>query len=146
NRRAPRRAGSGPATTNNMTSDERAVRDLALQRARVAAYPPGEYVGQESFMGAGEILSLARRAGVGRKTSVLDLCCGAAGPGRFITATLGCAYLGVDADASAIAIAQRRAAHLNCRFHQARIPPVPGGFDVVLLLETMLAFADKEAL
>jgi hypothetical protein len=34
-----------------------------------------------------------------------------------------------------------------CRFDVARIPPVPHGpFDVVLLLETMLAFRDKATL
>ena len=42
--------------------------------------------------------------------------------------------------------ASERAA-LPCRFEVARVPPLPPGpFDVVLLLETMLAFADKETL
>jgi len=66
--------------------DERTPFDRALQRARLAAYAPGEFVGQESFMRAGEILSLARRAGIGPGVSVLDLCCGVAGPGRHIAA------------------------------------------------------------
>jgi hypothetical protein len=36
---------------------------------------------------------------------------------------------------------------LPCRFEVARIPPVPPGrFDAVLLLETMLAFPEKEPL
>ena len=36
---------------------------------------------------------------------------------------------------------------LPCRFEVARIPPIPPGpFDVVLLLETMLAFPDKQPL
>ncbi len=78
---------------------------------------------------------------------MLDLCCGVAGPGRFITSELGCSYLGVDSSASAIEIARERAAGLPCRFEVARVPPVPPGpFDVVLLLETMLAFADKQTL
>jgi SAM-dependent methyltransferase len=78
---------------------------------------------------------------------VLDLCCGIAGPGRFITRELGCSYLGVDVSASAIETARERAGDLPCRFGVARIPPVPDGpFDVVLLLETMLAFSDKETL
>jgi ubiquinone/menaquinone biosynthesis C-methylase UbiE len=39
------------------------------------------------------------------------------------------------------------AGNLPCRFEQAHLPPLPeGGFEVVLLLETMLAFPDKEAL
>jgi SAM-dependent methyltransferase len=127
--------------------DERVPFDMALQRARVSAYAPGEYVEQESFMRAREILALAHRAGIGHGVSVLDLCCGIAGPGRFITRELGCAYLGVDLSASAIGIARERAGDLRCRFEVSPIPPIPAGpFDVVLLLETMLAFPDKEAL
>lgn len=98
-------------------------------------------------MRAGEILALARQAGIAPGVSVLDLCCGVAGPGRFITRELECAYLGVDLSAAAIEIARERAGDLPCRFHVARIPPIPGGqFDVVLLFETMLAFADKKTL
>ena len=100
-------------------------------------------------MRAGEIRSLARRAGIGPGVSVLDLCCGVAGPGRFVTAELGCSYLGVDLDASAIELARdrARATGLSCRFEVGEVPPVPSGpFDVVLLLETMLAFPDKETL
>ena len=79
--------------------------------------------------------------------SVLDLCCGIAGPGRFITRELGCSYLGVDSSSSAVEIARERAGDLSCRFEVARIPPIPPGpFDVVLLFETMLAFPDKETL
>jgi SAM-dependent methyltransferase len=127
--------------------DERAPFVRGLQRARVAAYAPGEFVEQESFMGAREILALAREAGIARGLCVLDLCCGIAGPGRFITRELGCTYVGVDVSASAIEIARERAGDLACRFELARIPPIPPGpFDVVLLLETMLAFPDKETL
>lgn len=127
--------------------DDRAVVGRALQRARLSAYPPGEFVGQESFMRAGEILALAVQADIAPGVSVLDLCCGVAGPGRFITRELGCTYLGVDASPSALDVAREAAAGLDCRFEVARIPPVPPGqFDVVLLLETILAFADKENL
>jgi SAM-dependent methyltransferase len=130
-----------------MKQDERAPFVQALQRARVSAYAPGEFVGQESFMRAGEILALAREAGIAPGVSVLDLCCGIAGPGRFITQELGCTYLGVDYSASAIDIARESAGDLPCRFEVSRIPPVPSGpFDVVLLFETMLAFPDKETL
>src|SRR5512133_2228575 len=98
-------------------------------------------------MTAGEIRALAVQAGIGPAVSVLDLCCGIAGPGRWLTQELGCAYLGVDASASAVAIARERAGDLPCRFAIARVPPLPAGsFDVVLLLETMLAFEDKDAL
>jgi SAM-dependent methyltransferase len=119
----------------------------ALERARATAYPTGEYVGQESFMRASEVRKLAHQARVGPAVSVLDLCCGVAGPGRMITAESGCHYLGVDHSASALATAQELAGNLPCRFEQAHLPPLPKGrFEVVLLLETMLAFPDKDAL
>ena len=98
-------------------------------------------------MTAGEIRALGVQAGIGPGITVLDLCCGIAGPGRFLTRELGCAYLGVDASANAVAIAHELAGDLPCRFMVAQVPPLPAGpFDVVLLLETMLAFEDKDAL
>ena len=98
-------------------------------------------------MRAGEIRVLADQAGIAPGVSVLDLCCGVAGPGRFVTAELGCTYLGVYFSSSAIDIARERAGDLPCRFEVSRIPPIPPGpFDVVLLFETMLAFPEKEPL
>lgn len=130
-----------------MKQDDRAPFAQALQRARLSAYAPGEFVEQEGFMRAGEVRALAEHAGIAPGVSVLDLCCGVAGPGRFITQELGCAYLGVDYSSSALDIARERAGHLPCRFEVARVPPLPPGpFEVVLLFETMLAFAEKETL
>jgi SAM-dependent methyltransferase len=130
-----------------LKQNERARFVQALQQARMTAYPPGEFVGQESFMLAGEIRALARQAGIAPGVSVLDLCCGVAGPGRLITQELGCTYLGVDFSSSAIDIARKSAGDLPCRFAVSRIPPIPPGpFEVVLLFETMLAFPEKEAL
>jgi SAM-dependent methyltransferase len=127
--------------------DERAPFVRALQHARESAYAPGEFVEQESFMSAAEIRALATAAGIAPGASVLDLCCGVAGPGRLITRESGCTYLGVDLSASAIEIARERAGDLPCRFEVSRVPPIPPGpFDVVLLLETMLAFREKERL
>jgi ubiquinone/menaquinone biosynthesis C-methylase UbiE len=98
-------------------------------------------------MRASEVRALAHRARIGPGASVLDLCCGVAGPGRMITAESGCRYLGVDHSASALAAARELAGNLPCRFELAHLPPLPEGrFEVVLLLETMLAFPDKEAL
>src|SRR3954454_6493705 len=75
--------------------DQRAPFLAALQRASEAAFPPGEYVGQEGFMRAGEIRQLARRARVGPGVSVLDLCCGVAGPGPVVYAELEWRELGL---------------------------------------------------
>jgi sarcosine/dimethylglycine N-methyltransferase len=128
-----------------MRQDERERYDRARRTARTAAYSPGDFVEQESFMRAGEILSVASRAGIGQGVSVLDLCCGVGGPGRFITSRLGCTYLGVDMSISAIEVARVRATGLSCRFEVAAVPPIPSGpFDV--LLETMLAVRDKQTL
>lgn len=119
----------------------------ALRRAQAAAFGRGEYAEQESFVRASEILALAARAGIGPGVSVLDLCCGVAGPGRLLTRELGCLYLGVDSSESAVAVATQRAEGLSCRFEVAEIPPLPPGtFDVVLLFETLLAFREKGAL
>jgi SAM-dependent methyltransferase len=127
--------------------DDRLQFERALLRARVSAYAPGEFVGQESFMTAGEIRALAVQVGIGPEVTVLDLCCGIGGPGRFLTREMGCDYLGVDANASAVAVARERAGDLPCRYVTEHVPPLPAGsFDVVLLLETMLAFEDKDAL
>ncbi len=98
-------------------------------------------------MRAAEVRRLAHQARVSPGDSVLDLCCGVAGPGRMITAESGCRYLGVDHSASALAIARQLAGNLPCRFEQAHLPPLPDGrFEVIFLLETLLAFPDKEAL
>lgn len=123
--------------------------DRVLWQAREEAFPAGEFVGQESFVSASEILWLAERAGVGAGVSVLDLCCGTGGPGLFLTRALGCDYLGVDAEAGAVARARQRVVDegVDARFDVASVPPLPEGpFDVVLLLETLLAFRDKGAL
>lgn len=125
------------------------VADKLLWHARAAAFPDGQFVGQESFVSAGEVLSLARRAGIGPGVSVLDLCCGTAGPGRLVVRETGCTYVGVDARPEAVSEAVRGACDdgIDARFQVGRVPPLPPGpFDVVLLLETMLAFRDKAGL
>jgi ubiquinone/menaquinone biosynthesis C-methylase UbiE len=73
-------------------------------------------------MRSGEILALAKRSGIGPGVSVLDLCCGVAGPGRLVSRELGCTYLGVDYSPGAVAIARERARDLPCRFEVSRIP------------------------
>ncbi|HEY2239179.1 MAG TPA: class I SAM-dependent methyltransferase, partial [Streptosporangiaceae bacterium] len=60
-------------------------------------------------MRAAEIRTLAHQARIGPGVSVLDLCCGVAGPGRMITAASGCRYLGVDQSATSLTTARQRA-------------------------------------
>lgn len=140
-------AGMHQFAKEAVKQNERASTFDALSRAQQLAFGSAEYVEQESFVRASEIVALGKRAGIGPGVAVLDLCCGVGGPGRFLTRELGCVYLGVDASDSAVAIATQRAGGLPCRFEVGEVPPVPRGtFEVVLLLETMLAFRDKEAL
>ena len=68
-----------------MRQDDRTPFEYALHRARASAYAPGEFVGQEGFMTAGEIRALAVQVGIGPGVTVLDLCCGTGGSGRFLT-------------------------------------------------------------
>ncbi len=121
--------------------------DAALLPARMEAFAPGQFIGQESFMTAGAIDALMARAGVAAGEHVLDLCCGLGGPGRRIVAATGCRYLGVDASDEAIALARDRSGGLAVEYLHATVPPLPPSlFDVVVLLETLLAFPDKPAL
>ena len=85
----------------------------------MSAYPRGEYVEQESFMRGSEILAMAHHAGVAPGIAVLDLCCGVTGPGRLITAELGCCYLRVDLSSSAIDIAGELSLSLRSLAHTA---------------------------
>jgi SAM-dependent methyltransferase len=118
-----------------------------VEDAYRAGYPPGEFVGQESLATASQALEVAHRAGIGSGTSVVDLCCGSGGFGRHLVRALGCRYLGVDRSRAAITEARRRSSGLPCTFTTATVPPIPPGrYDVVLLLETFLAFRDKHAM
>lgn len=123
-----------------------------LRELRLRAYGVGEYVGQEGFTTATEMLALARAAGVGRGTRVLDLCCGSGEPGLYLVQETGCHLVGMDLCEPGLRQAQRQAA-------SARLPgsahflvadatrnPLESQFDVVLLLETALAFQDKPRL
>ncbi|GAA1880543.1 class I SAM-dependent methyltransferase [Lapillicoccus jejuensis] len=121
----------------------------ALWRARAAALAD-EFVGQESFLPRTELLGLARRAGVGPGTRVLDVCCGTGGPGLVLVTELGGDYLGVDASPVSVARARVATVERGCgtaRFVVGTVPPLPPGpYDVVLLLETLLAFRDRATL
>ena len=128
-----------------MRQDQRAASLTALGGAG-GRLPRGRVRGPAELHAGSRDPELAHQARVGPSVPVLDLCCGWP-PGRMITAEWGCRYLGVDQSARAVATARQLAGELPCRFVQAHLPPLPEGrFEVVLLLETMLAFRDKEDL
>jgi ubiquinone/menaquinone biosynthesis C-methylase UbiE len=125
----------------------------ALRPAHIQAHHEGEYVGQESFMSAREILALARAAGVDAGSRVLDLCCGSGGPALHLARQTGCRIVGVDRSSEAIHLARTSAEHQGLYRRasfivaEALCPPIDAAFfDAVLLYETMLAFEDKRRL
>jgi ubiquinone/menaquinone biosynthesis C-methylase UbiE len=125
----------------------------ALLPAHIQAHREGEYVGQESFMTAREILDLARAAGVDSRTRALDLCCGSGGPTLHLAWQTGCRIVGVDRSLEAIHLARTSAEYQGLDrsatfiVAEALCPPIDAtSFDAVLLYETMLAFEDKERL
>ena len=77
-------------------------------------------------MSAREIRALAGQADIGPGVTVLDLCCGVGGPGRLLTGELGCTYLGVDASASAIALARRAPRRRAVPLRRHAHPATPG--------------------
>ena len=93
-----------------MKQDERAPFVQALQRAREAAYAPGEYVEQESFMRAGR--SGRWRGGPASGPGSPCSTCAAESRGRDGSSRVSwaAAISGVDSSASAIDIARERAA------------------------------------
>jgi sarcosine/dimethylglycine N-methyltransferase len=139
--------------TERRSGGHRARLATALRPAHVQAHCEGEYVGQESFMSAVEILDLARVAGVDARTRVLDLCCGCGGPALHLARKTGCWIVGVDRSSEAIHLARTSAEYqgLDRRatfiVAEALCPPLhAASFDAVLLYETMLAFEDKRRL
>jgi ubiquinone/menaquinone biosynthesis C-methylase UbiE len=125
----------------------------ALRSAHFQAHREGEYVGQESFISADEVLDLARAAGVEAGRRVLDLCCGSGGPALHLARQTGCLIVGVDRSSEAIHLARKSAEHQGLDRHASFIvadalyPPIDAAsFDAVLLYETMLAIEDKQRL
>ena len=129
----------------------RARMTAALRPARERAYREGQFVGQESFMTADEILALAGAAGVAAGTTVIDLCCGRGGPALFLARATGCNVVGADSSPEAIelarATAERSGLTERASFVVADATRVPftTTFDAALLLETLLSIEDKPA-
>ncbi|MCA9780290.1 MAG: class I SAM-dependent methyltransferase [Candidatus Eremiobacteraeota bacterium] len=121
----------------------------ALEKAKEAAFLAGQYVAQESFVSADEIMQLARSGEVESGSRVLDLCCGIGGPALHLVSETNCDLLGVDLNEASIETARRRAQESNLRaeFLVAEVPPkLDRRFDQVMVLETVLAFRDKKSL
>jgi SAM-dependent methyltransferase len=130
----------------------RAARAHALDAARASAFGPADYVRQESFATAAEMVALARAASVEPGTRVLELCCGPGGPALHLAATLGCRVTAVDSSAGALlhgremATSATEASRVSFLAADALHLPLSGPFDAALLFETMLSIEDKKRL
>jgi cyclopropane fatty-acyl-phospholipid synthase-like methyltransferase len=101
------------------------------------------YIGQECALMADEILTFARRIGVGAATSLLDIGSGTGGPACFLAGKLGCRVLGVDVSAVGHAQAEARAREQKisdqAQFRQGDIHAIElpaAAFDVILGLDS----------
>ena len=113
----------------------------------------GDFVGQECTLLPREMLTFARRAGVGAGTSVLDVGSGTGGPACFFAEQLDCQVLGVDVSAVGHerAVAQAKEAALDDRV-QFRLGDIqgidlpPDSFDVVITYDTWCHIPQRAAL
>ncbi len=107
---------------------------------------------QDHYGGPAAVQVLARRAGLGPGSWVLDVCAGLAGPARFLAGTVGCQVVGVDLNAGRAAAARRLTALVGL---ERRVKVVQGDatalpfraavFDACVSQEGLLHVADKAA-
>ena len=106
---------------------------------------------QDHYGGLAAVDALARRAGVGPASRVLDVCAGLAGPARFLASRRGSSVVALELHAGRAA----GAARLNRLVKQTRVsvvradatslPFTAGAFDACLSQEALLHVADKPA-
>ena len=106
---------------------------------------------QDHYGGLAAVDALARRAGVGAASRVLDVCAGLGGPARFLANRRGSAVVALELHAGRAA----GAARLNRMVKQTRVTVVradatmlpfkDGAFDACLSQEALLHIADKRA-
>jgi ubiquinone/menaquinone biosynthesis C-methylase UbiE len=105
---------------------------------------------QDHYGGLAAVDALARRAGIGNTSRVLDVCSGLGGPARFLAWRFGCAAVGVDLNAGRVAGARRltRMVGLQSRVRfvrgdATRLPFAPRTFDACVSQEAWLHVEDK---
>lgn len=106
---------------------------------------------QDHYGGLAAVDALARRAGIGAASRVLDVCAGLGGPARFLASRRGSDVVALELHAGRAA----GAARLNRMVKQARVtvvradattlPFAAGAFDACLSQEALLHVADKAA-
>jgi len=105
---------------------------------------------QDHYGGLESVLALARRAGIGAASRVLDVCAGLAGPARFIARCWGARVTGVDLNPDRAAGARRLSAAVGLgglvrmvRGDAQSLPFAPGAFTAVVSQEGLLHVPDK---
>jgi sarcosine/dimethylglycine N-methyltransferase len=107
---------------------------------------------QDHYGGVAAVETLARRAGIGPASVVLDVCAGLGGPARFLAARHGCRVVGVDLNQGRCAGARQlsvlvrltgRVAMINADAQS--LPFKTGSFTAVVSQEGLLHVPDKAA-
>jgi len=134
--------------------DEAHVRAAAARRrggGRLAADDLFAF-DQDHYGGIAAVDTLARRAGIGATSRVLDVCAGLGGPARFLASRRGCQVVGLELHAGRAGAAGRltRDVALTRQVRVVRgdavaLPFRAGAFDACLSQEGLLHVADKAA-
>ena len=107
---------------------------------------------QDHYGGLAAVDALARRAGVGAASRVLDVCAGLGGPARFLATRRGCRVVGIELNPGRAAGARRLTERVGLgalvrivRGDATRLPFADAAFDACLSQEALLHIADKAA-
>jgi SAM-dependent methyltransferase len=105
----------------------------------------GEDIGQNNWQTRAELDGFAAQLELGPDVQLLDVACGAGGPGLHLARVSGCAVTGVDREAAGLANGRRLARETGigarARFVQADaslpLPLADGSFDAILCLDAL---------
>lgn len=107
---------------------------------------------QDHYGGVAAVDALARRAGIGPRSRVLDVCAGLAGPARFLASRRACRVVGIEMNAGRALGARRLTARVGLaslvevvRGDVTRLPFRTAAFDACVSQEALLHIADKPA-
>jgi ubiquinone/menaquinone biosynthesis C-methylase UbiE len=107
---------------------------------------------QDHYGGVAAVEALARRAEIGPRSAVLDVCAGLGGPARFLARHTGCRVTGIDLNQGRCAAGRRLTALVGLqkrvrmvRGRAERLPFRDGTFTAVVSQEGLLHVPDKEA-
>jgi len=134
--------------------DRNFVRSADEVNAAVRSEAFGEDIGQFSWTTADEHRRFQAALGIGSNCDVLEVACGAGGPGLFLARSTGCRLVGIDVHAGGVDAANEaaRAADLAGRasflLHdaQAALPFPDASFDVVICIDSINHLAHRDAL